>query len=145
MITKDAKLQSIPKRNIIIVLIVVVVYVLIFTSLAFVIVQVGGITSQMSKQSLTIWKIVSIPLLLYTLSTPWRWQKRIIARANQPNLHDRQILGMLIFFCFVPFTAPLIYGLVLLFWGLSLTEFYYFAALSVVGALAWSVYNLRKN
>jgi len=143
--TEEAKLRTIPKRNIIVIFIAVVVYAVIFAILAIVIDKLGGVSSQMSKQSLAIWKIVGILLSLYTLSTPWRWQKRIISRANRPNPHDRQILGMLIFFCYIPFTAPLLYGLVLLFWGLSLAEFYYFAALSVGGALAWSIYNLRKN
>ena len=140
--TGEAKLQTIPKKNIIVVLIAVVIYVLLFVVIGFL---VGDISSQMSKQSLTNWNIVGIVLSLYTLTTPWRWQKRIISRLNQQNITARQIWGMLILFCFVPFIAPLIYGLELLFWGLSFAEFCFFAALSIVGALAWSIYNLRMN
>jgi uncharacterized membrane protein YozB (DUF420 family) len=141
----QAKLQAIPKKNIIIMLIAVTVYALLFVAIAFLINKVGDESSQMSKQSLTNWKIVGILLSLYTLTTPWRWQKKIVSRANQQNMAARQIWGMLILFCFVPFIAPLIYGLVLLFWGLPFLEFYYFVALSVLGALTWSAYNLRKN
>jgi len=143
--TEEAKLQTIPKKNIIIMLIAAIIYAVLFVILAFVIDKAGDVSSQMSKQSLTIWKIVSILLSLYTLTTPWRWQKKIISRANQRNMSARQIWGMLILFCFVPLIAPLIYGLGLLFWGLSFVEFYYFVASSIVGALAWSIYNLRKN
>lgn len=142
--TEAAKLRAIPKKYVIIMLIAVVVYSLLFVALAFVIDKVSGGSSQMSKQALSIWKIVGIFLSLYTLTTPWRWQKKIISLANQRNMTTRQIWGMLILFCFVPFIAPLLYGLVLLFWGLSFVEYCYFALLSIVAALAWSIYNLRK-
>lgn len=143
--TEEVILQTIPKKNIIIMLIVVVVYALLFAVLGFAIERVGDISSQMSEQSLVIWKIVGILLSLYTLTTPWRRQKKIISLANQHHMTARQIWGMLILFCLVPFIAPLVYGLVLLFWGLSLIEFYYFVVLSVASALVWSLYNLRKN
>jgi hypothetical protein len=143
--SERAKFQTIPKKNLIVIFIAVVVYALLVAVLAFVIAKAGYVSSQMSKQSLTVWKIVGILLSLYTLTTPWRRQKKIISRANQPNLTVRQIWGVLILFGFIPFIAPLIYGLVLLFWGLSFLEFCYFVAISVVGALTWLLYNLRKN
>jgi hypothetical protein len=143
--TDETQLQTIPKKNIIIMLIAVVGYGLFFIAIAFLIHKGGDISSQMSKQSLTNWKIVGILLSLYTLTTPWRWQKKIAFRINQQNLTSRQIWSMLLLFCFVPFIAPLIYGLVLLSWELSFVEFFYFVALSVLGALAWSIYNLRMN
>ncbi len=142
---EEAKLQTIPKKSITIMLIAVVVYVLLFVAMAFAIHKVADISSQMSKQALINWKIVGVLLSLYTLTTPWRWRKRIVARANQQNTTAHQIWGMLILFCFVPFIAPLLYGLVLLFWGSSFAEYCFFAALSVIGALAWSIYNLRRN
>jgi len=141
----ESKLQTIPKKNIVIILTVVVADALLFAVLAFVINKSGDVSSQMSKQSLTNWKIIGILLSLYVLTTPWRWQKRIISRVNQQNITARQVWGMLILVCFASFVAPLIYGLVLLFWGLSFVEFCYFVALSIVGALAWSIYNLRMN
>jgi hypothetical protein len=140
----EAKLQMIPKKNILIIFCSVAVYALLFTSIAFLINKAGNASSQTPKQSLANWKIVGILLSLYTLTTPWRWQEKIIARINQHNANTRPVLGMLILFCFAPLIAPLIYGLVLFILGLSFVEFCYFVALSIVGASAWSIYNLRK-
>jgi hypothetical protein len=143
--TNETKLQAIPKTNIVIILVAVVVVALFFATLIYVIDTTGDISSQMSKQSLANWKIIGILLSLYTLTTPWRWQNRIISRANQHDMPARQIWGMLLLFCYASFVAPLIYGCVLFFWGLSFVEFCYFVALSIVGALAWAIYNLRQN
>ena len=143
--TEQAKMQTIPKKNIMIMLIVLLIYALIFGILGYIIDRFGGVSSHISEQSLSLWKVGGILLSLYTLTTPWRWQTKIISRANQRNMSARQIWGMLILFCFAPFIAPLIYGLMLLFLGISIIEFYYFVALSVAGTLVWSVYNLRKS
>jgi len=145
IITLEAKMKTIPKKNIIIILVAVLVYAFIFTVLAYIITNSGYISSHNSVRSLSLWKIGGILLSLYTLTTPWRWQKKIISSANQQNLSSRAIWGVLILFCFVPFIAPLIYGLFLLFLGLSFREFCYFVALSVAGAFVWSIYNLRRN
>lgn len=136
--------QAIPKKYIIAILIAVVVVALFFAALAFTITKTGDITSQMPKQSLAIWKIVGILLSLYALTIPWRWQDRIISRAIQHNITVHQVWGMVILFCYASLVAPLLYGCVLFFLGLSFVEFCYFAALSIVGALIWSVYNLKQ-
>jgi len=142
---EQAKTQTIPKKNIIIMLIVLLIYALIFGILGYAIHSFGGVASRLSTESLFIWKVGGVLLSLYTLTTPWRWQKKLNSLINRQNVTSRQIWGSLILFCFVPFMAPLVYGLMLLFLGISIIEFYSFVALSVVGALLWSVDNLRKS
>jgi hypothetical protein len=142
---EQAKMVTIPKKNIIIMLILLLIYALIFGILGYTIDKLGGVSSHISAQSLSIWKVGGILLCLYTLTTPWRWQSKLYSLINRQNSTSRQIWGMLILFCFVPFIAPLVYGLVLLFLGISIIEFYGFVALSVAGALLWSFYNLRKS
>jgi hypothetical protein len=143
--TEQAKMQTIPKKNIIIMLIVLLIYALIFGILGYTIDRLGSVSSHISAGSLSTWKVGGILLSLYTLTTPWRWQKKLNSLTNRQNVTSHQIWGVLILFCFVPFIAPLVYGLMLLFLGISIIEFYYFVALSVVGALLWSFYNLRKS
>src|SRR4030095_9143051 len=109
--TEDAKLQTIPKKNIIIILIVLLIYALIFGILGYTIDKFGRVSSQLSAESLSIWKVGGILLSLYTLTTPWRWQKKLDSLINRQNITSRQIWGVLILFCFVPIIAPLVYGL----------------------------------
>jgi len=142
---EQAKARTIPKKNLIIMFIVLLIYALIFGILGYTIHRFGGIASRLSIESLFFWKVGGILLSLYALTTPWRWQKQLNSLINRQNVTSRQIWGTLILFCFVPFIAPLVYGLMLLFLGISIIEFYYFVALSVVGALLWFVYNLRKS
>ena len=143
--TDNTGTLTIPKKNIIIILVAVLVYALLFVGIVFAIDKSHYVSGNISTEFLSTWKVAGIVLSLYTLTTPWRWQKKLNSLTTQQNVSARQIWGVLILFCFVPFIAPLIYGLVLFFQGLSIFEFYYFVALSVVGALIWVGYNLRKN
>jgi hypothetical protein len=140
-----AIMQSISKKNVAIIITAVMLYALIFATIALAIDKLQINPNPISAGSLSVWKVIGIILSLYTLTTPWRWRKRLDSLLNKPKMSARRIWGNLILFCIIPFIAPLLYGLVLFFMGMSIAEFCFFIALSIAGVLLWAQYNLRMS
>lgn len=95
---------------------------------------------------LTPLKAGMIALSIFALITPWLIHKRMIPLRPRPG----SLLGrmnpatatLITGYLFV--TSPVVYGLILFFLGMPSTEFYYFAGMSVVGAVVWGIYNWRQ-
>jgi hypothetical protein len=139
----EPTIQTIPKKNIVFLLLGVVTTAVVFLILVLAIERLQIDKEYVSPQSLSIWKVMGLILSVYAVTTPWRWQKKFSVGAVRSGTTTRPIVGMLLIF-YGSLASPLLYGLVLYFWGLPLVEYYYFAGVSIAGALAWGVYNLRK-
>ena len=143
---EDVTMQTIPKKYFAFVLAAVLFASLVFVMIAQLVFKSQAQDGFISGKSISTWIAGGILLSLFALSTPWRWQKRFLSSSTETDsTSTRRIMAYFILFCYVPLIAPLLYGLVLFFSGLSMTVFYSFVALSITGALVWSVYNLMKN
>jgi len=118
----------------------------IFITLAVLIHKYSAQPSIISVNSFIFWEVGGIVLSLYAISTPWRWQNRFFSTSSGPKkLSPRRIKGFFILFGYIPLISPHLYGLALLFLGLPIFHYYYFAIISIAGTLTWSIYYLIKG
>jgi hypothetical protein len=126
-----------------------IAHTLLFMILGYLINRFPMDSSHISAQALSILEVVCALLSVYTLTRPWvlpqRYLKRVAARFPDTEVSSRQLNGLLLLFVYVPLVAPCLYGIVLMFWGMPVTYFYFFAGASIATALAWGVYNLSRS
>jgi Kef-type K+ transport system membrane component KefB len=141
------KMQTFQKNHLVILITAVIVVSLIFMILAIYIdtFQYGMV--HISAKWLLISKVVAILYILYIFVRLWFWPQRILKKfASQHPQHEmsRPRLSVLLF-CYGTLMSPNLFGLVLLFWGMPISQFYYFTGASILGGLTWGGYNLRKT
>ncbi len=110
--------------------------------------ETGGIQviSPASSETLKVLKLLFAIIAGITFCIPWVLYKRI--KSYQPK-HDLLIAkfnvgnpGLMLGYSFL--FSPVIYGIVLFFVGISISEFYYYVGVSFIGALAWGIFNFRR-
>jgi hypothetical protein len=50
-----------------------------------------------------------------------------------------------LFYGYLFLISPVIYGLLLFFLGMSISEFYYFVGATILDAIIWGAYNMRDH
>jgi hypothetical protein len=143
---ENVAMQTIPKKYFVFVLAAVLFASVVFMLVAQLILKSQTQEGFISGKSVYTWIAGGILLSLFALSTPWRWQRRLLSLSTGAGtISTRRIRAFFLSFSYIPLIAPLVYGLVLFMFGLPITVFYTFVALSIIGALVWSIYNLMPN
>jgi len=110
--------------------------------------KAGGIQviSPVSPETLKVLKLLFAVITGFTFSIPWLLYKKI--SSYQPT-HDLLVAkfnvgnpGLMLGYWYL--FSPVIYGLILFFVGVSISEFYYYVGVSVIGALAWGILNVGR-
>jgi len=136
---------TIPKKKIEILIIGSIALELVFTSLAFWLNKVLTDYYQVPFGNLLLWEIFAAYFSLYALVRPWRWKKKFKSISAKQQMTSKRENSFLAMFCYLSFIVPVIYGMVLIFWGIPFSEYLYFAGASVLDTLVWGVYTLKTN
>lgn len=92
-------------------------------------------------------KIGIIFLSILGLIFPWLIKSRILPLQFRKGwLLDRlNPEYMILFLGYLFLFSPVIYGLLLFFLGLPISEFYYFLTATIIDVILWGMYNIRES
>jgi hypothetical protein len=102
--------------------------------------------ASISTDSLAVLKVIALVLSIYTLIMAWLIQ----ARKMEFIFRQRYFLFRIsseaksLLYSYIYLICPMIFGLFLFFCGMPITQFYYFAGVSIVGGVVLGTYNLSK-
>ena len=111
-------------------------------------IETGGIhvISPVSPETLKILKVLFGTIAGISFSIPWLMYKRLNSYQPKRDLLIAKFMpgnpGLMLGYSYL--FSPVIYGLVLFFAGMSVSELYYFVGLSIIGALAWGIFTFRR-
>ena len=138
-------MQTISKKKFVIGVIFTIAFALLFSIVVFGITKVQTDYEQVPFGSLLLWKIVAVLFTIYDLFIPWLWKKRYQSMSAKQKMTPKRENGFLILFCFIPFVAPLLFGAILVFFGIPFSEYLYFVGASILGIIVWGTYNYRMS
>lgn len=130
-------MQTIPKKKIIILIIYIIVLAFIFSLTAYFVVKGNGQDEAIPFGNLTLWIFIAVLFSLYALAKPWSCKRKFESWSAKQTMTSQRINGFLILNCFAQFVAPLLYGLILVFWGLSISGYLFFSASTVLDVIVW--------
>ena len=140
-------MSSNTKKNHLLLLIGFVVFPFFLAEVARSINEGGLQPTLVSANALKAMRVVFIVFSIITFITPWLIYKSIIPFRPKQNstllVKISPEYAVLIYGYFFLF-SPVIYGLVLFFSGMPITEFYYYILVSVAAMLLWGFLNFRN-
>ena len=147
----EARMETFPKKHIIILVIAVIAYSLIFMILVQLLDESLSEKDFLSPGSLLFWKVVAVIFIVYGFARLWFWPQRLLKRiAALPPRSGASLrpispkTGVLLL-CYVVLVFPNLYGLLLFFRGMPIAEFYYFMGASIAGGIVWGFYHIQKS
>jgi hypothetical protein len=75
--------------------------------------------------SLYLWKLIAAFFAAYALVRPWGWKNKFQSLSERQKITPKGENSFLMLFCYLNFIAPVIYGMVLIFWGISFSVYLY--------------------